>query len=582
MENFIVSARKYRPATFDMVVGQDTITNTLKNAIKGRHLAQAYLFCGPRGVGKTTCARIFAKTINCINLNDKGEACDKCESCLSFNSLRSFNIHELDAASNNKVEDIRSLNDQVRIPPQIGKYSIYIIDEVHMLSSSAFNAFLKTLEEPPSHAIFILATTEKHKIIPTILSRCQIFDFNRIRLEDIVKRLMYVANNELVIAEEEALHIIAQKADGALRDALSIFDQVVSLCGKNIRYKDVIENLNVLDYEYYFRCIDGALKGDVSSALMIFNEILEKGFDGHNFVAGLNSHLRDLLVSKDEVTLRLLEATPSVRQKYLEQSARCPVDFLYKSLDAGSSCDISFKSSKNPRLHAELWLIKLCRIIADTSNTKEKKKPEGDQLINEETEMLPSRSEIIRRNEEPKKREYHTIEKAPVTHVPVLEKPSKSFSIREVIADNKSLTPQAGSKVQEPDAGAISEGVSRSELTPESFAEAWKRFIEDQQGDGPRIVSMFKSIQPEMEDEHTIRIHLSNAAQKDLFVQNYKPKLMNFIESRFIVHEIDIDTAVDLAEAEELLYTDEQKYNYLQNKYPALKDFKKSFNLDIT
>ncbi|HOO99888.1 MAG TPA: DNA polymerase III subunit gamma/tau, partial [Bacteroidales bacterium] len=256
MDNFIVSARKYRPATFEMVVGQDTITNTLRSAIRNRLLAQAYLFCGPRGVGKTTCARIFAKTINCTSLTESGEACDKCESCLSFNDSRSFNIHELDAASNNKVEDIRSLNEQVRIPPQVGKYSVYIIDEVHMLSSSAFNAFLKTLEEPPPHAIFILATTEKHKIIPTILSRCQIFDFNRIRIEDIVKRLEYVAAKESVTAEEEALHIIAQKADGALRDALSIFDQVVSLCGRNISYHDVIGNLNVLDYEYYFKLTD--------------------------------------------------------------------------------------------------------------------------------------------------------------------------------------------------------------------------------------------------------------------------------------------------------------------------------------
>src|SRR5512137_2153173 len=296
MENLIVSARKYRPATFDMVVGQDSITNTLKSAIKNNHLAQAYLFCGPRGVGKTTCARILAKTINCFNLGENGEACDKCESCISFNTLRSFNIHELDAASNNKVDDIRSLTDQVPIPPQIGKYSIYIIDEVHMLSSSAFNAFLKTLEEPPSHAIFILATTEKHKIIPTILSRCQIFDFNRIRIEDIVSRLIYVAKNESVAFEEEALHIIAQKADGALRDALSIFDQIVSFSGRNITYKDVIENLNVLDYEYYFRSVEAALEGNVSKMLMIFNEVLDKGFDGHNFVAGLNSHLRDLLV----------------------------------------------------------------------------------------------------------------------------------------------------------------------------------------------------------------------------------------------------------------------------------------------
>ena len=373
MENFIVSARKYRPASFDMVIGQNAITNTLKSAIKNNHLAQAYLFCGPRGVGKTTCARIFAKTINCSNLGEDAEACDKCESCLSFNSLRSFNIHELDAASNNKVEDIRSLNDQVRIPPQIGKYSIYIIDEVHMLSVSAFNAFLKTLEEPPSHAIFILATTEKHKIIPTILSRCQIFDFNRIRIEDIVGRLMYVAKNEDIRAEEEALHIIGQKADGALRDALSIFDQIVSLTGKTIAYKDVIENLNVLDYEYYFKTIDAALMGDVSAVLISFNEILEKGFDGHNFISGLNSHLRDLLVSRDESTLPLLETTASVKQRYLKQTGRCQVDFLFRALEIGTNCDLTYKNSKNQRLHAELALIRLCRLMAENGSEAEKK-----------------------------------------------------------------------------------------------------------------------------------------------------------------------------------------------------------------
>ncbi|MCU0460682.1 MAG: DNA polymerase III subunit gamma/tau [Bacteroidales bacterium] len=583
MENFIVSARKYRPATFDMVVGQDTITNTLKNAIKSNHLAQAYLFCGPRGVGKTTCARIFAKTINCINLSDKVDPCDKCESCLSFNTLRSFNIHELDAASNNKVEDIRSLNDQVRIPPQIGKYSIYIIDEVHMLSSSAFNAFLKTLEEPPSHAIFILATTEKHKIIPTILSRCQIFDFNRIRIEDIVSRLLYVAKNESVTAEEEALHIIAQKADGAMRDALSIFDQIVSLCGKNIKYKDVIENLNVLDYEYYFRCVDGALKGDVSSVLLNFNEILEKGFDGHNFVAGMNSHLRDLLISKDEATLKLLEATSSVRQKYLDQSVKCPVDFLYQALEAGSSCDISYKSSKNPRLHAELWLIRICRIMAESGEGSEKKKTEGKQLTSPEKEIqTPSKSEIIRQGDEPKKKEYPRQDKVPASHMPVVEKPSKAFSIREVISENKNSEPPPSAIVREPDSKALSSAERKEEFTGEALAAAWLEFIENLKGDGPRIISMFKSILPEMEDEHTVRIHLNNAAQKDLFIQNYKPRLLSFLEKKFIVSELDIETAVDLSESDELLYTDEQKYNYLQNKYPALKDFKKTFNLDMT
>jgi DNA polymerase-3 subunit gamma/tau len=579
MENFIVSARKYRPATFDMVVGQDTITNTLKNAISNKHLAQAYLFCGPRGVGKTTCARIFAKTINCSNLLDSGEACDECESCLSFNTLRSFNIHELDAASNNKVEDIRSLNDQVRIPPQIGKYSIYIIDEVHMLTSSAFNAFLKTLEEPPSHAIFILATTEKHKIIPTILSRCQIFDFNRIRVEDIVKRLMYVAQNESVIAEEEALHIIAQKADGALRDALSIFDQIVSLCGKDIKYKDVIENLNVLDYEYYFNTVEGALRGDISTVLLTFNEILEKGFDGHNFITGLNSHLRDLLVSKDAATIKLLETTQNIKQRYLGQSALCSVDFLYRALEAGSNCDISYKSSKNPRLHAELFLIRLCRLTDVTSDETEKKK---DTLIKSEKELKPpSRSEIIREPDIAVKSGPGEMEK-PSSHIPVIEKPERTFSIKDIISETKEpetvISPEKENPVTEK---SVSRGLSM-ELNAENLTSAWKEFIQTLNEEGPRIVSMFKSIVPEMEDEQTIKVHLSNAAQKDIFIQNYKQRLLNFLGDNFFDKVLEIETSVDLSETNELLYTDEQKLAYLQKKYPILKDFKKTFNLDIT
>ncbi len=380
MDNFIVSARKYRPATFDMVVGQDSITTTLKNAISNNHLAQAYLFCGPRGVGKTTCARIFAKTINCSNPKSNFEACDECESCLSFKSQRSFNIHELDGASNNGVDDIRNLTDQVRIPPQIGKYSVYIIDEVHMLSASAFNAFLKTLEEPPAHAIFILATTEKHKIIPTILSRCQIFDFNRINVDDIVNRLAWVAGNEGVEAEHEALHVIATKADGAMRDALSIFDQIVSFCGKKIAYKDVIDNLNVLDYEYYFRIVAAAADGDISSVLLTYNEILEKGFDGYNFMGGLNSHLRDLLVSKDESTIKLLETSLAIKQRYREQAQKVTLPFLYGALDAGTQCMISFKASKNQRLHVELALLKMSKLKADSEESLQKKNSDQSDI----------------------------------------------------------------------------------------------------------------------------------------------------------------------------------------------------------
>lgn len=365
MENYIVSARKYRPSTFESVVGQRALTTTLKNAIATQKLAHAYLFCGPRGVGKTTCARIFAKTINCMTPTADGEACNQCESCVAFNEQRSYNIHELDAASNNSVDDIRQLVEQVRIPPQIGKYKVYIIDEVHMLSASAFNAFLKTLEEPPRHAIFILATTEKHKILPTILSRCQIYDFNRISVEDTVNHLSYVASKEAITAEPEALNVIALKADGGMRDALSIFDQVVSFTGGNITYKSVIDNLNVLDYEYYFRLTDCFLENKVSDALLLFNDILNKGFDGSHFITGLSSHFRDLLVAKDAVTLPLLEVGASIRQRYQEQAQKCPLPFLYRAMKLCNECDLNYRISKNKRLLVELTLIQVAQLTTE-------------------------------------------------------------------------------------------------------------------------------------------------------------------------------------------------------------------------
>jgi DNA polymerase-3 subunit gamma/tau len=360
MENFVVSARKYRPTSFGSVVGQQSLTITLKNAIQRNQLAQAYLFCGPRGVGKTTCARIFAKTINCLNPTPELEACNQCESCLAFIGQRSFNIHELDAASNNSVEGIRKLIEQVRVPPQIGKYSVYIIDEVHMLSQAAFNAFLKTLEEPPAHAIFILATTEKHKIIPTILSRCQIFDFNRIRVEDIVKYLEHIANQEKVKYEIEALNIIAQKGDGAMRDALSIFDQVVSFSDNEITYQKVIENLNVLDYQYYFSLTDSFQKGDYPATLTVFDELLSKGFDSQQFITGLSSHFRNLLVSKDSQTATLLEVGAAIAEKYVNMAQICSPEFLIRALDVINQTDVTFRQSSNQRLHIELMLIRLC------------------------------------------------------------------------------------------------------------------------------------------------------------------------------------------------------------------------------
>lgn len=362
MENYIVSARKYRPATFESVVGQHALTITLKNAIATGKLAHAYLFCGPRGVGKTTCARIFAKTINCQTPTAEGEACNQCESCRAFNEQRSYNIHELDAASNNSVEDIRSLIEQVRIPPQIGKYKVYIIDEVHMLSQAAFNAFLKTLEEPPHHAIFILATTEKHKILPTILSRCQIYDFSRIGIKDTIDHLQYVAKLEQINAEPEALTVIAQKADGGMRDALSIFDQVVSFTGGNITYKSVIENLNVLDYEYYFKLTELLLENKVPEAMLLFNDVLKKGFDGSHFITGLSSHFRDLLVSKDPSTLQLLEVGASIRDRYQAQAQKCDQKFLYRAMKLCNDCDLNYRASKNKRLLVELTLIQCAQL----------------------------------------------------------------------------------------------------------------------------------------------------------------------------------------------------------------------------
>lgn len=363
MEQYIVSARKYRPATFRSVIGQDSLTTTLKNAITTQHLAHAYLFCGPRGVGKTTCARIFAKTINCSNLSESGEACNECESCVSFNEQRSLNIFEMDAASNNSVDDIRELVKQVMVPPQIGKYRVYIIDEVHMLSTPAFNAFLKTLEEPPEYAIFILATTEKHKILPTIISRCQVYDFNRIQVGDTVSYLQYVAESEHITAETEALEVIAQKADGAMRDALSIFDQIVSYCGKEIKYKEVIEILNVLDYEYYLTIVDGFLQGDVIGSLLILDNIINKGFDLQSFVSGLSSHIRDLLVAQNETSLKLLQVSDGVKQRYGIQAKRCPPIFLFQALELAVQCELNYKVSKNKRLLVELMLIKICQLI---------------------------------------------------------------------------------------------------------------------------------------------------------------------------------------------------------------------------
>jgi DNA polymerase-3 subunit gamma/tau len=365
MSDFVVSARKYRPQTFDTVVGQKSITETLKNAIKNQHLAQAFLFCGSRGVGKTTTARILAKTLNCFNRTEQIEACDTCDSCVSFNTGSSLNIYELDAASNNSVDDIRSLIDQVRIAPQLGDHKVYIIDEVHMLSTAAFNAFLKTLEEPPKHAIFILATTEKHKIIPTILSRCQIFDFQRIKIKDIANHLSVIATKEEITADPEALFLVAQKADGALRDALSIFDQIVTFSGNNITYQHVVKNLNILDYDYYFKFVDFGYNEDIPSSLVLFNDIVEKGFDIHNFLVGLSEHFRNLLLCKDQKSVQLIEVGDLVHQKYQEQSQLLNQQFILRALHVLNKADVEYKAAKNQRLLVEVALMQLCSLKSE-------------------------------------------------------------------------------------------------------------------------------------------------------------------------------------------------------------------------
>lgn len=586
MENFIVSARKYRPNTFDTVVGQESITNTLKNAIKTSHLSQAYLFCGPRGVGKTTCARILAKTINCQNLSENVEACDQCESCNSFNTSRSFNIHELDAASNNKVDDIRTLTDQVRIPPQVGKYSIYIIDEVHMLSTSAFNAFLKTLEEPPPHAIFILATTEKQKIIPTILSRCQIFDFQRITIDDISSRLRYVTDQEGVEAEQEALNVIAQKADGAMRDALSIFDQIVSFSGRQITYNNVIENLNVLDHEYYLRITEAFNKGDMSNSLLIFNEILEKGFDGHNFVAGLGSHFRNLLVAGDKATISLVEVGSKVRERYISQRAGCTSGFLYEGLEILANCDINYKSSRNQRLHVELALIKLCNISGktikkenktETETETETKTPEQKEVIAEtvagttEKEVKQSGKETVREGE-------NKVEQPlPADRISVTGK--KVISIKDALTNGNSsydnIKEEQGSDYK-PD----KEIVSDSKFSFDNLLNAWNSFGVKLKDRSPRMSSIIQAMHPLLQDDSKIELQLKTEAQKDYFDKNFKADMIEYLKDELKNRNISFDTIVVEGDDNSVPYTMEQKYDHLSKKNPLVDKLKKDFLLD--
>jgi len=568
MDNFIVSARKYRPSTFNSVVGQSSLTTTLKNAIKSNHLAHAYLFCGPRGVGKTTCARIFAKTINCQNLTSDFEACNTCESCVSFNEQRSYNIHELDAASNNGVDDIRSLTDQVRIPPQIGKYSVYIIDEVHMLSQGAFNAFLKTLEEPPAHAIFILATTEKHKIIPTILSRCQIYDFNRITVADTVKHLQMVAEKEGVTVDLNGLNVVAQKSDGGMRDALSIFDQLVSFCGNTITYQGIIENLNVLDYEYYFRLVNAFLAGEVTKSLLIFNEVLNKGFDAHHFITGLSSHLRDVLVSKDPQTIELLEVGADIGERYKIQAQQCSPEFLFQALKLSNDCDIDFRQSKNKRLLVELTLIRLCQLTA------EKKKPIS-------TDDQPAAIQKIVADTSVVAPHPVSVEKPPVH---VVSKP------KEVAAESKTPYQRPGSiSISAPVVVSASQEtytetkadvlIENKPFTEDELEIAWLQFSETISDQG-RMKSFILTTKPHLISETTFDITVSNILQeKEL--KRLQPDLLAFVRSHLQNSLVNMN--IKIAEETEIQKTNspEDRYKLMVAQNPALDILKNGLQLEI-
>ncbi|SFE09969.1 DNA polymerase III subunit gamma/tau [Spirosoma endophyticum] len=645
MENFVVSARKYRPATFDTVVGQEHITTTLKNAIKTNHLASAFLFCGPRGVGKTTCARILAKTINCQNLTAEGEACDTCESCVSFNQNASFNIHELDAASNNSVEDIRNLIDQVRYPPQSGKYKIYIIDEVHMLSSAAFNAFLKTLEEPPSYAIFILATTEKHKILPTILSRCQIFDFNRIQPQHIANHLAGIAEKEGITAETEALDLIAQKADGGLRDALSMFDLNVTFAADRIiRYKEVLDNLHILDYDYYFKLTDLLLAGNLPQSLLTVDEILRKGFDGHQFVVGLCRHFRDLLVCKDAATVQLLQVTENVRRQYLDQAVRAPMSFLLSALSIGGQCDMNYKQAKDQRLHTELWLMKLAnlrnllnwdalpdfpingsrngefnatgQLIADKVGPEvaEKKnvertlpnppspdavlKPEPDELARPAENLVP---------------ETHPVTSEPVNGYRAATSPNGSATngtayqnghataangvatapakpqivppSRPASSRLRSTVPLTTGPVQ-PLADTITEVITTAQSRPdqpftfEELQDTWMTFSRNRLKQVDSATEQLVLNRDFVLDGTTIRLTLDNTLQAG-YLTDLKPDLLGYLRSELQNSQIQLEHTVTLQEVKKMIYSSQDKFNFLAEKNPALHELRKVLNLEV-
>lgn len=603
MDNFIVSARKYRPVTFDSVVGQQHITSTLKNAIHNNQLAQAFLFCGPRGVGKTTCARILAKTINCEQISENVEACGTCSGCQSFQAGSSFSIHELDAASNNSVDDIRSLIEQVRIPPQSGKYKIYIIDEVHMLSQAAFNAFLKTLEEPPSYAIFILATTEKHKILPTILSRCQIFDFNRIKVDDMANHLAQIADKENIAYEADGLHIIAQKADGGLRDALSMFDQIVSFSNKNISYQSVIDNLNILDYDYYFQIVDSIAKEDAAQALLVLDHVLNSGFDGGHFIGGLSSHIRNLLVSKEPSTTKLLEVSDNIKRKYIDQSQALSSGLLLSILNIANQCEVNYRSSKNQRLQVELALLKMCHvssaillskqgtITVSASSEQKKKHPESVRptQADQPNEGRPSvvanatpspRSTPSTPNHPTIASQTTTTENKTVESVKQVEKKGwgKITSSVNVPNLNTIFDDKESDDSAEID---LVEGDEFREVTLNAFLSAWNELAESFRAKSRITLYTIMTANMPRFDGKLIEVDVENAVQLDELKLG-KIDILNNLRVALKNFSLDLDGVQVEVTRVRKPYTSQEKYQAMATKNPALETLRKAFNLGLS
>lgn len=599
MEQYIVSARKYRPDSFESLIGQDNIVQTLKNSIIRGQLAHAYLFCGPRGVGKTSAARIFAKTINCANPTEEMEPCGKCESCVSFQEGRSYCIHELDAASNNGVDSIKALIDQVNIPPQIGKYSVYIVDEVHMLSQAAFNAFLKTLEEPPAHAIFILATTEKHKILPTILSRCQTYDFNRISIPDIVRNLRGIADKEGVAIGEESLHIIAQKADGAMRDALTIFDQTVAFCGSNVDYNEVLKNLNVLDYEHCFQLVDDFLAGNYQASLLKFDEVLAKGFNALHFVAALSTHFRDLLVTKSGGLDALLELPSSLKKKYEEQSGKCSLKFLYDALNITAICESGYRASVNPRLHIELTLMRLSFLNGAPSEAERPAAPKAAANQKTDTTVKPAATGMT------SSKEAMDNATKPAAEMPSRQEATENTTRPEVYnkpePDDNKVAPH-GRKRPLKTAAALSissiiENDSNDELTENKFTESQNDTIPDDQAiseswnkipseykDRPRLATTLSSSKIEIEEKEgkkLVTFYVINPAQK----QWIEDKLLNELQMKMqvLTHSSKLRLMIDIQEEEEIEkkpYLPKDQAIELINSNPEVKNLVKDLDLD--